>query len=184
MKFVCSNNPVLRILELPPELVPDHGDVEGCRGLWCVLNGEDDPGSCEEENNHNQNRNDCPRQFNLSAAVDLSRLATWVGSARPKFKQSNREQSADNQKYSARKCNDKDGKIEYLMRRRGCRSKCGRNSVLCQQDSCPKQPCSGASEANQASSKHRQHPSNSLLDQIMVAVIDTPVGVERGSSPH
>src|SRR3984957_3073853 len=113
MKFVCSNNPVLRILELPPELMTDHRDVKGCPGLWCVLNGEDDSGSCEKENNHGQDRNDCPRQFDLGAAVDLSRLACWVGFSFAKFQQRNREQSADNQKYPTRDGNDKDRKVEY-----------------------------------------------------------------------
>src|ERR1700679_3237333 len=99
MKFVCSNKRVLRILELPPELMTDHCYIKCCLGPWCVLNGEDDPGSCEEENNHSQNRNYGPRQFDLGAAVDLSRLARWVGFSFPKSHQSNREQSADNQKY-------------------------------------------------------------------------------------
>src|SRR5258707_11264493 len=129
MKFVCRSHPVLRILELPPELMPDHCDVKGRLGLWCVLNGEDDSCSREEENNHNQKRNYCPRQFDLSAAIDLSRLARWVGLSCPKSKQSNREQSADDQKYPTRNCNDKDREIEYLMRGCGCRSKCGWDTV-------------------------------------------------------
>src|SRR6266567_1255790 len=162
MKFVCSDNPVLRIPELPPELMPGHCDVEGCLGLWCVLNGEDDSGSCEEENNHNQKRKYCPRQFDLSAAVDLSRLARWVGLSCSKSKQSNREQSADNQKYPARNCNDENRKIEDLMRRCRCRSKCGRDPVLCQQGSCPKEACDGATKANQTSSRQHLHLSNSL----------------------
>src|SRR3954466_6887737 len=132
MKFVCSDNPVLWISELPPELMPDHCDVEGCLGLWGVLNGEDDSGSCEEENNNNQERDYGPRKFDLSAAVDLSRLARWVCFSCSESKKDNREQPADNQKYPSRNCNDKDRKIEYLMRWCGCRSKCGRDTALCQ----------------------------------------------------
>ena len=45
MKFVRSDNSVLRIPELPPELMADHGNVKGCLGLWCVLNCEYDSGS-------------------------------------------------------------------------------------------------------------------------------------------
>src|SRR5580658_627598 len=104
MKFVGSDNSILRISKLPPELMPNHCDVEGCLGLWCVLNGEDDSGSCEKENNNNQNRNNGPGQFDLSAAVDLSWLARWISFAGPKSKQCNREQSAYNQKYPARNC--------------------------------------------------------------------------------
>src|ERR1700757_692856 len=132
MKFVRSNNPVLRISELPPKLMPDDCDVEGGLRLWCVLNCEDDSGGCEEENNHNQERNYRPRQFDLIAAVDLSRFARWVGFSCPKSKQNNCEQSAYNQKYPARNCYDEDRKIKYLMGRCGCRSKCGWDLLLCQ----------------------------------------------------
>src|ERR1700758_861640 len=108
MKFICSDNPVLRIPEFPPELMTNHCHVEGCLGLWRILNGEDNSGSCEEENNHDQNRNYRPRQFDLSAAVDLSRLTCGIGLSFPESPQNNREQTADNQKYPTRNCNNED----------------------------------------------------------------------------
>src|SRR6266702_5209378 len=163
MKFVCSNNPVFRILELPPKLMADHGDVKGRPWLWCVLNRENDPGGCEKENNHDQKRNYCPRQFDLSAAVDLRRLAHRVGISRPKSVQSNREQSADNQKNPTRNCNNKDREIEYLVRGCGRRSERGRDTALCQQGRCPQEACGGATKANQTSTRRHLHPSNSLL---------------------
>src|ERR1700730_6931954 len=91
MKFICRNKPVLRILEVPPELMTDHRNVECRFRFWCILNGEDDSGGCEEENSHNHKWNYSPRKFYLSAAVDLSRLACWVGPSSPKSKQSNRQ---------------------------------------------------------------------------------------------
>src|ERR1700676_455173 len=142
MKFVCSDNSVLRIPELPPELMSDHCNVKSSLGPWCVLNCEDDSGSRKEENNHNQKWNYSPRQFDLRAAVDLSRLARGGGLSCPKSKHGNRKQPADNQKYPARNCNDDHRKIEYLMGRSGRRSESGWIAVLSQQVSCTNKACS------------------------------------------
>src|ERR1700733_15190329 len=72
MKFVCGDYAVFRVSKLPPELMPDYCDIESRLWLWRVLNREDDACRRKEENDHDQDGDHGPRQFNLRAAIDLS----------------------------------------------------------------------------------------------------------------
>src|ERR1700730_9723056 len=83
VKLVRGDHAIFGVSELPPELMSDHCDVESRLRLWRVLNREDDACRCQEQNDHNQDRNHGPRQFNLCAAVDLGRLADGIGLACP-----------------------------------------------------------------------------------------------------
>ena len=71
MRFVCSNNPVLRVLELPPELMTDHCDFEGIMRFRGILNIRNDSACRQKQNQDNQNRNYRPGCLYLGTAVNL-----------------------------------------------------------------------------------------------------------------
>src|SRR5437899_11642121 len=75
VKFVGRHDAERRISEFPPELVTGRGDLHGCRGLWSILDGMNNTGGSQKQNDYDQNRNDGPGQFNLCAPVYLGRLA-------------------------------------------------------------------------------------------------------------
>ena len=118
VEFVRSDHAIFWVSELPPELMPDHRDIESCLWFWRVLNREDDACRRKEQDDHDQDRDHGPRQFNLRAAVDLSWLALRIAFSCPKPIQGNDEQPANNEEYCSGNCDDKDRQIEDLMR--GC----------------------------------------------------------------
>ena len=65
---------VLRIAELPPELVADDNDVQRGSGLRRVLHSEDDPGRAEKEHNDKEDRDDGPGELDLRTAKYLWRF--------------------------------------------------------------------------------------------------------------
>ena len=49
----------------------DGGDFDGARWFVGVLDGFDDTRGSEKQHDYDENRNDCPGELNLIAAVDL-----------------------------------------------------------------------------------------------------------------
>src|SRR5450432_2878170 len=78
VQFVGCDDAKLWIAKLPPVLMSNHGDFNGTRRLWSILNRVDHSRRGQEQNNDDQNRNNCPGQLNLSASVHLSRLAAAI----------------------------------------------------------------------------------------------------------
>src|ERR1700691_611278 len=58
-------------------------DIEGRRRHLLILDGKENAGSGEEENEDNQDGYHGPSQLDLGAAVDLGRLAVIVGITLP-----------------------------------------------------------------------------------------------------
>src|SRR5712675_280170 len=75
VQFVGRHDAERWISELPPELVTDGGDLHGCRGFRSILDGMNNAGGSQKQNDYDQSRNDGPGQFNLCTPVYLSRLA-------------------------------------------------------------------------------------------------------------
>src|SRR6185503_3277545 len=63
---------------LPPELVPDHDDVEGILRLRRVLDARDHAGGRQKQRHDDQYGNDRPRELHLVAAVHLRRFGAVV----------------------------------------------------------------------------------------------------------
>ena len=78
-------HPQLRITILPPVLVSDDGDLEGVGRFRSVLNSVDYSRRGQKQHDYDQDGNDRPRQLNLCAPVELSRLATRIPSSPPKL---------------------------------------------------------------------------------------------------
>jgi hypothetical protein len=81
VEFVCRCNPEAGVAVLPPELMSnrDHSDCIG--GLATLFGVRNHTCRCHEQGDHDQNRNDCPSEFHLIAAVYLGRFWPAVNSA-------------------------------------------------------------------------------------------------------
>ena len=75
VQFIRGHHFQRRISILPPELVPDHGDFNGVAWPGGVLDAGDYARCRQEQDHNNEDRNDRPREFHLSASVNLRRLA-------------------------------------------------------------------------------------------------------------
>ena len=125
MQLVGGDDAQLGVAELPPELMADYSDVERGLGFWSVLNGEDDARGCEKQDHHNEHGNHSPRQFHLSAAVDLRRLLLRIGVARPEFDDDESEQSRNHDEDGASNQKNEEREPVNLVRGRGGRRQDG-----------------------------------------------------------
>src|SRR5580704_17846186 len=78
--------------KLPPELMANSRDFHSCRWFRSVLYSMDHASRRPKQNDHDQNWNDGPREFNLSASVYLRRLAPRFARPAPKFNDGIRQQ--------------------------------------------------------------------------------------------
>ena len=85
VQFIRRNHFEIRVAILPPILVADHSDFDGAAWRLRVLNAGDHPRRRQEQNHDNQYRNHGPRQFDLSASVNLRGLAAIVSVPLPEF---------------------------------------------------------------------------------------------------
>jgi len=122
VEFVGGDDAEFRVAIFPPELMADDGYVHGACRFWNCFGYEDDACCCEEERDHNQNRDDCPREFDLVTAVDLSRFTVGVCLFMPEANQRVEQQPGDYEKYD--QC---DGKHQH---RQAKGRACGRASGI------------------------------------------------------
>src|SRR6202022_4845036 len=98
MHFVDGMNAELWIVELPPELMTNHGDIKGCFRFGSILNRKDDARSGEEECDDDEDGDHSPRHFHLYRAVDLRWFRIIVVPLLPETEDNEGEKSADNHK--------------------------------------------------------------------------------------
>ena len=98
VQLVRGHDPEVRILELPPPLVADHAHVDGVGRRRGSLDLVDRPRGRRDQDEHDEDRHDGPRQLHRIAAVHLRRLAAVVAGTTPVAHAAVGEQSADEQK--------------------------------------------------------------------------------------
>ena len=119
MKFVRRNDSKTGIPELPPELMPNRGDLKGGSRSRSILDRVDHSGSSEKKYNHDQNRNDRPGQLNLCAPIHLGRLAPSIRDWVAEFHHDIRQQAGHNEEYHPGDGEDEKGQTKNGLR--GCR---------------------------------------------------------------
>src|ERR1700725_8498 len=78
VQLISGYNFQRRVSIFPPELVSDDGNFESIARLRGVLNACDYARCRQEENHHNEGWNDRPREFQLTASVNLCWFAPLV----------------------------------------------------------------------------------------------------------
>src|SRR5258707_153565 len=78
VQFVGCDDPELRIAKLPPVLMSNRGDLYSSRRFRSILNRVDHSGGGQIQDDHNENRDNRPRQLNLRASIYLSRLTVRI----------------------------------------------------------------------------------------------------------
>ena len=102
VQLIGSDDALLWITKLPPELVSDGDDLDRILRLRSILNRVDHSCGCQKQDDDDQNRNHGPRQFNLRASVNLGRLPTVIPWALAVFHDRIGQQSKDNRKNQTR----------------------------------------------------------------------------------
>ena len=74
MQFVCRNDIQIWIAIFPPILVPGDDDVQCIGRTRRILDREDHTCRRQEQGHNDENRDNGPGQFHLSAPVDLRGL--------------------------------------------------------------------------------------------------------------
>jgi hypothetical protein len=78
MKFVGCDKSLLRILELPPKLMPDSDYLSCTRRKSGILYCVDHSCTGEEKHHHYKNGNNGPSKLELVAAINLRRFSAVV----------------------------------------------------------------------------------------------------------
>src|ERR1700722_5122075 len=86
MQLIDRVDAELRIVELPPELVADHSDIQCRFRLRSILDREDHACSRKKEHDDNQHRDNGPGQLHLNRSIYLRWLACVIVSPLPKAK--------------------------------------------------------------------------------------------------
>ena len=84
VKLIGGHDAKLRVANFPPPLVADHRDVERVGGRDSSLHIVDRPRRSQKEHKDGHNRDHCPGEFELIAAVDLRRFMTFISGPLPK----------------------------------------------------------------------------------------------------
>src|SRR5580704_6928012 len=101
MHFIGGHDAVFWIANLPPELMADHLHIKSVRRLWCVLNFVNDSCRRQSQDNHDNDRYDCPGHFNRVAAINLRRLLPVVLGAAAETHNRIDDQAEHDYKYGA-----------------------------------------------------------------------------------
>src|SRR5439155_22761079 len=112
VQLVCGDDPEAWIPILPPELMPNDGDVYSTRRLWSILDRVNHLGGSDEQHHHDQNRNNSPGQLNLCASVYLCRFAAVIRRSAAEFHDGVHQQTADDDEYDCRDGKHKHGQIK------------------------------------------------------------------------
>src|SRR5260370_40243839 len=99
MHFIGRYDSELRITNLPPELMADHLHIKSARRLWSILNFVNDACRRQSQDNHNNDRHNCPGHFNRVAAINLSRLFSIILGATAVAHDGTDTQADDDNKY-------------------------------------------------------------------------------------
>ena len=86
-------------MELPPELVADHGDIESRRRFNRILHRKQDSGGTEKQDDDDEDRDDGPGELDFYAAEHLRGLCR-VSRAGAKTNQCIHQQRAYAEEYS------------------------------------------------------------------------------------
>src|ERR1700680_1799847 len=78
VQLVRGHDAESRVTDLPPELMPNDSDFHRRGRFLSILDRVDHTSRSQKQNNDDQNRYDCPRQFDLGASIYLSRLAPSI----------------------------------------------------------------------------------------------------------
>src|SRR5207249_10661668 len=125
VQLVCRYDPEPWISKLPPELVPNGGDLYSCGRLWSILDRMDHSCRSQEQNDYDQYWNDRPGQLNLSTTVDLCRLTVGIRPPATELHDRVRKQRKDDDEYDCR-----DGKNKHRqMKNRLGRGGLGREDI-------------------------------------------------------
>src|SRR5580693_3840644 len=122
VQLIRSHHLQRRISILPPELMPNDGDLDGVARTDRVLDTGNYARSRQKQDHHNENRNDRPRQFQLSAAINLRGFASIGRLALSESHNRVDKQTENNHEYRCRHLQHKKRKIKYRLRRRRHRS--------------------------------------------------------------
>src|ERR1700677_2852074 len=104
-------------------------DIEGRRRHLLILDGKENAGCGEEENDDNQDGYHGPGQLDLSAAVDLGRLAVIVGITLPEADHYVQPKGGDHDKNRSRYLHHKKRQMVDQQRRAGVRIEGARSLV-------------------------------------------------------
>src|SRR5262249_7416195 len=100
MHLIRGHDAQLWVANFPPPLVTDHRDIERVGGRDGALYIVNRAGRCEKEHKDGHNRNDCPGEFELIAAVDLRWFLAFIVRPATKSNDGISQQSANHQKNS------------------------------------------------------------------------------------
>ena len=121
MQFICRYHAQTLITIFPPELVADGRNCDRIARGRCFLN-EGNYSCCRHEQcDHDENGNDRPRQFHLTAAVNLGRFSTVVIPLLSEPHDGVKQQGEDDQENGSCDCQHKQRQPEDRLRwtRRG-----------------------------------------------------------------
>src|SRR6266699_36902 len=109
MHFIGGYDAEFWIADLPPELMADDLHIKGARRLWGILNFVNDSCRRQSQNNHNNDRHDCPGHFNRVAAINLRRLFAIILGAAAEAHDRKDNQAEHDHKYGAGYCQHENG---------------------------------------------------------------------------
>jgi len=121
MQFIGSGKAIFGIVKFPPELMAYDIRIDRRGRHFLILNGKQNAGGGEKENQDNQNRDHGPGQLDLGAAVDLGRLAVVAGITLPEADHHVNKKGGDHNKNGARDLNHEKRQIVNHVRRAGVR---------------------------------------------------------------
>src|SRR5882724_11476659 len=95
VEFVCCHYAQFWITYLPPPLMSDYCGLDRGRRRLAVLYVSDRARGDQNQHEHDQQRQDGPRKFDLVTAVDLRRLTQFISGAVSKANDRIDEQTGD-----------------------------------------------------------------------------------------
>src|SRR5664279_6001380 len=98
MQLIRSDETLLRVLKLPPELVANRRDLGRAGRETGVFNGVNHARCRKEQHHHNDDRNDGPGEFHLVAAIDLCGLTAVILGTPAEFRDRINQQTENHKK--------------------------------------------------------------------------------------